>query len=452
MPFVPGHEVVGELPDDCEDLAGRPARHARERPRVRGARRGPAVPQLRGRRHRALRPGHGRRPEGGAADRVLRADVRRLGEAACSPTARSCTPCPTTSTTGCAVLDRAVRVRDPRRAARRGRARAPRSWSWAPAPSASSRARAPAASPSPGHVTIVAKHPRQRAAAKLVGADEVVRPEHAAKAVRRRTSAVKLTPSAGQDFLLGGADVTIECTGLEERARPGAARHEGGRPDRASADPRRRRRPHPAVVPRARARRAPTPRPPPTFDARRSRWPRQLPMLGDMVGATYPLDRWRDAIDHAMSAGSLGTFKVAFAPQDCQETDATMPRPGFVLEVDERTPPLIVHEGEGYRMQPFPLGTQRGLPARRAAGHPRRATRTIRHALTNPVGDSKPLPELLQPGHEAHDRGRRHLDAAAADGDARRPPADPRARDRAGRADRASRTSRSSSRRRCTAG
>ena len=41
-----------------------------------------------------------------------------------------------------------------------------------------------------------------------------------------------------------------------------------------------------------------------------------LPMLADMVGATYPLDRWRDAIDHAMSAGKLGTFKVAFAPQD----------------------------------------------------------------------------------------------------------------------------------------
>ena len=32
-----------------------------------------------------------------------------------------------------------------------------------------------------------------------------------------------------------------------------------------------------------------------------------------------------------------------------------MPRPGFVLEVDERTPPLLVHEGEGYRMQKFPL-------------------------------------------------------------------------------------------------
>ena len=33
-----------------------------------------------------------------------------------------------------------------------------------------------------------------------------------------------------------------------------------------------------------------------------------------------------------------------------------MPRPGFVLQVDERTPPLLVHEGEGYRMQKFPLG------------------------------------------------------------------------------------------------
>ena len=35
-----------------------------------------------------------------------------------------------------------------------------------------------------------------------------------------------------------------------------------------------------------------------------------------------------------------------------------MPRPGFVLEVDERTPPLLVHEGEGFRMQSFPLGTR----------------------------------------------------------------------------------------------
>ena len=65
----------------------------------------------------------------------------------------------------------------------------------------------------PGHVIVAAKHPKQRAAAKLAGADEIVRPEHAAKAVRRHTSAVKLTPERGQDFLLGGADVVLECTG-----------------------------------------------------------------------------------------------------------------------------------------------------------------------------------------------------------------------------------------------
>src|SRR5437763_12439663 len=73
-----------------------------------------------------------------------------------------------------------------------------------------------------------------------------------------------------------------------------------------------------------------------------------------------------------------------------------MPRPGFVLEVDERTPPLLVHEGEGFRLQSFPLGTRvvyppDSLPAVRDV------TGSIREALTNPLG-SEPLPEILQPG------------------------------------------------------
>jgi hypothetical protein len=68
-----------------------------------------------------------------------------------------------------------------------------------------------------------------------------------------------------------------------------------------------------------------------------------------------------------------------------------------VLEVDERTPPLIVHEGEGYRMQPFPLGTKVVYPPDALPGV-RDVNGLIRHALTNPVGDSAPLPELLKPG------------------------------------------------------
>ncbi len=73
-----------------------------------------------------------------------------------------------------------------------------------------------------------------------------------------------------------------------------------------------------------------------------------------------------------------------------------MPRPGFVLEVDERTPPLLVHEGEGYRLQKFPWGTRvvyppDSLPAIKDVNA------AIRHALANPLG-SEPLPELLKPG------------------------------------------------------
>jgi hypothetical protein len=37
--------------------------------------------------------------------------------------------------------------------------------------------------------------------------------------------------------------------------------------------------------------------------------------LDEAVGAVYPLSRWREAIDHALGAGRLGTVKVAFDPR-----------------------------------------------------------------------------------------------------------------------------------------
>ena len=73
-----------------------------------------------------------------------------------------------------------------------------------------------------------------------------------------------------------------------------------------------------------------------------------------------------------------------------------MPRPGFVLEVDERTPPLLVHEGEGFRLQSFPLGTRVVYPPD-SLPPMRDVTGGIREALMNPFG-SEPLPELLRPG------------------------------------------------------
>ncbi|KQP64718.1 MULTISPECIES: lactate racemase domain-containing protein [unclassified Nocardioides] len=73
-----------------------------------------------------------------------------------------------------------------------------------------------------------------------------------------------------------------------------------------------------------------------------------------------------------------------------------MPRPGFVLEVDDRTPPLLVHEGLGFRLEDFPQGTRvvyppESLPAVRDV------EAAITDALLHPLG-SDPLPERLFPG------------------------------------------------------
>ena len=65
--------------------------------------------------------------------------------------------------------------------------------------------------------------------------------------------------------------------------------------------------------------------------------------------------------------------------------------------MDERTPPLLVNEGEGYRMQRFPLGTKVIYPPDALPGVDD-LNAHIRHALLHPTGDSKPLPELLFAG------------------------------------------------------
>ncbi|HVH53643.1 MAG TPA: lactate racemase domain-containing protein [Actinomycetota bacterium] len=73
-----------------------------------------------------------------------------------------------------------------------------------------------------------------------------------------------------------------------------------------------------------------------------------------------------------------------------------MGRPGFVLEVDERTPPLLVHEGEGFRLQKFPLGSRVIYPPDALPGI-KDVRGAIRRALAEPH-DSEPLEELLKPG------------------------------------------------------
>jgi hypothetical protein len=73
-----------------------------------------------------------------------------------------------------------------------------------------------------------------------------------------------------------------------------------------------------------------------------------------------------------------------------------MTRPGFVLEVDDRTPPLVVHEGEGFRLESFPLGTRVIYPPESLPSVPD-VDAAIRDALLHPV-DAAPLPAQLFPG------------------------------------------------------
>jgi threonine dehydrogenase-like Zn-dependent dehydrogenase len=172
------------------------------------------------------------------------------------------------------------------------------------------------------HVIVAAKHSGQRAAARSAGADVVVVPDHAVKAVRRSEHSMKLAPERGMDFLLGGVDVAIECTGssnaLDLALRTTRA---GGRVVLSGV-------PGPGAdltpvwfreLELVGAYAAATEM---TGGTARSTFELAielasgLPMLAEMVGARYPLDRWREAIDHALAAGRLGTFKVAFAPQD----------------------------------------------------------------------------------------------------------------------------------------
>jgi threonine dehydrogenase-like Zn-dependent dehydrogenase len=181
------------------------------------------------------------------------------------------------------------------------------------------------ASAHPGQVYVVAKHRHQQERARDLGASEVIDPRQAARVLRRAAGGSLQTPERGQQFLLGGVDVAIECTGgsgLDQALRLVRA---GGRVVLSGM-------------------------PAPTVDLT-PLWFRELELVGayasdaghgdrtgrrpsprhgdfdeaialagtaeisDLVDAVYPLTGWREAIGHALAAGRLGSVKVAFDPR-----------------------------------------------------------------------------------------------------------------------------------------
>jgi threonine dehydrogenase-like Zn-dependent dehydrogenase len=161
---------------------------------------------------------------------------------------------------------------------------------------------------SAGEILVAAKHPKQQALAAAYGATQVIAPTDLVGGVRRATRALRLDPEHGSPYLLGGVDVTLECSGsgLDGALRVTRA---GGRVILSGL---------------------PTSSPDLT-----ALWFRELsltgayaadpadmtaalelaavsPALDGLVGGRYPLERWRDALDHALSAGRLGTGRVVF--------------------------------------------------------------------------------------------------------------------------------------------
>lgn len=156
-----------------------------------------------------------------------------------------------------------------------------------------------------GPLIATAKHPDQQRLARQLGADVVVEPDAAARAVRSATRSLQ----AG-DQLTSGSDVVVDCVGSEDSlaqalrvVAPGGTVALVGMPGRVSVD-------------------------------LTSLWHREVSLRGTyaytaddvrlafdvvqdlglerLVSALYPLDRYREAIEHAANAGRRGAVKVAF--------------------------------------------------------------------------------------------------------------------------------------------
>jgi threonine dehydrogenase-like Zn-dependent dehydrogenase len=162
----------------------------------------------------------------------------------------------------------------------------------------------------PGTIVAVGKHPEQRRWAKELGADVVVEPGEVRRGVRRLTGSHEYG-----DVLSGGADVTVDCVGSSASiadaiaiTRPTGRVHLVGMAGDSNVDLTPLWHKEVALVGAyAYGLEHDGTR---TFElafdlVRRLR-------LGRLVTATYPLDRYAGAIQHAANAGARGAVKIAF--------------------------------------------------------------------------------------------------------------------------------------------
>ena len=168
-----------------------------------------------------------------------------------------------------------------------------------------------------GEIHVIAKHPHQAQRARELDATQVIGTESAARVLRRSTGALLLEPELGDGYLLGGVGLAFECTGGSAGLNTALRSLQAGGTVVACG------------MPAAGVDLTPL-------------WYRELQLIGAYASAIgeepsrgdfpeaialattapldgyvdtkYPLDQWRDAVDHAAAAGRLGTIKVVFAP------------------------------------------------------------------------------------------------------------------------------------------
>jgi threonine dehydrogenase-like Zn-dependent dehydrogenase len=168
----------------------------------------------------------------------------------------------------------------------------------------------------PGTVIAGAKHPDQQTEARRLGADVAVAPAEVRRAVRRAARCL-----AVGERLSGGADVVLDCVGNAASIHEALAiTKPGGRvvlvgmpgPERLDLAPLWQREIELVGAYAYGTEELPDGRRMRTFDLAFEL--AGAAELGRLVSARYPLERFREAIEHAATAGSRGAVKIVFEP------------------------------------------------------------------------------------------------------------------------------------------
>jgi threonine dehydrogenase-like Zn-dependent dehydrogenase len=179
-----------------------------------------------------------------------------------------------------------------------------------------------------GEVHVIAKHGHQGDRARELGATSVIGADATTRTLRRSTGALLVEPERGDGYLLGGMDMAFECTGgpagldtALRSLRAGGTVVVSGMPSgEVDLTPLWYRELHLVGAYASAAGGAagdgdgPRAGSPELGDFPQAIALAQSAPLDGYVDTRYPLQRWRDALDHAATAGRLGTVKVVFAP------------------------------------------------------------------------------------------------------------------------------------------